>query len=111
MPSGTIPFENKEEFEAEVSGRFYLRGGRSDPRLVLFAPGDLDHAVRHQDLPKGVFKNVVVLEFILDKEGKKMSKHKGNVVDPFATVAKYGADPVRWYLVSNSNLWVPTKFR
>ncbi|RME21608.1 MAG: isoleucine--tRNA ligase, partial [Candidatus Zixiibacteriota bacterium] len=56
------------------------------------------------------FKNVVVLEFILDKEGKKMSKHKGNVVDPFETVDRFGADPTRWYLVSTSNPWLPTRF-
>jgi isoleucyl-tRNA synthetase len=56
------------------------------------------------------FKNVIVSEFILDKEGKKMSKHKGNVVDPFATIEKYGADPVRWYLIATSSPSTPTKF-
>ncbi|MCX6826803.1 MAG: DUF5915 domain-containing protein, partial [candidate division Zixibacteria bacterium] len=59
---------------------------------------------------KPAFKNVIVIEMILDKTGKKMSKHKGNVVDPFDIVHKHGADPLRWYMLSNSNPWVPTKF-
>ncbi len=59
---------------------------------------------------KPAFKNVIVVEMILDKMGKKMSKHKGNVVDPFEIVYKYGADPLRWYMLSNSNPWVSTRF-
>jgi isoleucyl-tRNA synthetase len=47
---------------------------------------------------------------IQDAKGKKMSKSKGNVVDPFETVDTYGADPTRWYLVSTSNPWLPTRF-
>mgnify|MGYP001316338954 CR=1 FL=1 len=59
---------------------------------------------------KPSFKNVIVIEMVLDKVGKKMSKHKGNVVDPFLIVQKHGADPMRWYMLSNSNPWVTTKF-
>jgi isoleucyl-tRNA synthetase len=59
---------------------------------------------------KPAFKNVIVIELILDKFGKKMSKHKGNVVDPFNIIYKHGADPLRWYMISNSNPWVSTKF-
>jgi isoleucyl-tRNA synthetase len=56
------------------------------------------------------FKNVLVLNHVLDKDGKKMSKSLGNAVDPFATTDKYGADPVRWYLIANSAIWTPTRF-
>jgi isoleucyl-tRNA synthetase len=59
---------------------------------------------------KPPFKNVIVIELILDKFAKKMSKHKGNVVDPFKIVYEYGADPLRWYMIANSNPWVSTKF-
>jgi isoleucyl-tRNA synthetase len=59
---------------------------------------------------KPAFKNVIVIGLVLDKTGKKMSKHKGNVVNPFDVIASHGADPLRWYLLSNSNPWVPTRF-
>ncbi len=59
---------------------------------------------------KSAYKNVLVHDMILDKNGKKMSKSRGNAVDPLATTDKYGADPIRWYLMSASNLWLPTKF-
>ncbi|MFQ5607028.1 MAG: DUF5915 domain-containing protein, partial [Candidatus Zixiibacteriota bacterium] len=56
------------------------------------------------------FKNVIVIEFILDKFGKKMSKHKGNVVDPFEMIGAYGSDPLRWYMLTASSPWTPTRF-
>ena len=56
------------------------------------------------------FKNIIVNELILDKKGLKMSKSKGNSVDPFALFEKYGADTTRWYLVTNSPPWRPTLF-
>lgn len=56
------------------------------------------------------YKNVLVNDLILDKDGKKMSKHIGNTVDPFAMLKKYGADATRWYLLSVSPAWSPTKF-
>ncbi|MBR0416790.1 MAG: class I tRNA ligase family protein, partial [Firmicutes bacterium] len=59
---------------------------------------------------KAPYKNVLVNDLVLDKDGKKMSKHKGNTVDPFALFDKYGADATRWYLLSVSPVWVPTKF-
>lgn len=59
---------------------------------------------------KSAFKHVLVHDLILDKEGKKMSKSRGNAVDPMATADKFGADPIRWYLMSVSNPWLPTKF-
>lgn len=59
---------------------------------------------------KSSYKNVVVLGHVLDKNGIKMSKHKGNCVDPFEIIKKFGADSVRWYFYSNSAPWLPAKF-
>ena len=61
---------------------------------------------------KGVapYKNVLVNDLLLDKEGKKMSKSKGNIVEPFSTIEKYGADTVRFYLPYVSPVWTPLKF-
>ena len=99
------PFENKEEFEIKYPADFISEGVDQTRGwfYVLLAISTLL-------FDKPPFKNVVVLEFILDKEGKKMSKHKGNVVEPFAIFDEYGADPLRWYLLSTSNPWLPTRF-
>ena len=99
------PFENKEEFEIKYPADFISEGVDQTRGwfYVLLAISTLL-------FDKPPFKNVVVLEFILDKEGKKMSKHKGNVVEPFAIFDEYGADPLRWYLLSTSNPWLTTKF-
>ena len=59
---------------------------------------------------KAPYKNVLVNDLILDKEGKKMSKSRGNTVDPFELFDKYGADATRWYLLHTSPAWSPTKF-
>ena len=99
------PFENKEMFEIKYPADF-ISEAVDQTRGWFYSL----LAISTMLFDKPPFKNVVVIEFILDKEGKKMSKHKGNVVDPFATVDKYGADPVRWYLMSTSNPWVPTRF-
>lgn len=56
------------------------------------------------------YKNVLVNDLILDKDGKKMSKSRGNTVDPFEMFDKYGADVLRWYLLYVSPAWTPTKF-
>jgi isoleucyl-tRNA synthetase len=68
------------------------------------------HAIGTFLFKKPAYKTVVVNELILDKEGQKMSKSKGNTVDPFATLAKYGADTTRWYLMTTSPPWRPTMF-
>lgn len=56
------------------------------------------------------YENVIVLGLVQDKEGQKMSKHKGNVVDPWAVLGKQGADAVRWYFYANSAPWLPSRF-
>ena len=59
---------------------------------------------------KAPYKNVLVNDLILDKDGKKMSKSRGNTVSPFELFDKYGADATRWYLLSVSPAWTPTRF-
>jgi isoleucyl-tRNA synthetase len=68
------------------------------------------HAIGTFLFQKPAASTVLVNELILDKEGQKMSKTKGNTVDPFAILAKYGADTTRWYLVTTSPPWRPTMF-
>lgn len=99
------PFENKEEFERKYPADF-ISEAVDQTRGWFYSL----LAISTMLFDKPPFKNVIVIEFILDKLGKKMSKHKGNVVDPFETVEEYGADPTRWYMLSVSNPWVPTKF-
>ncbi|MFQ5500549.1 MAG: class I tRNA ligase family protein, partial [Candidatus Zixiibacteriota bacterium] len=99
------PFENKEEFEKKHPADF-ISEAIDQTRGWFYSL----LAISTMLFDKAPYKNVVVLEFILDKEGKKMSKSKGNVVDPFTTVDKFGADPLRWYMVSTSNPWLPTRF-
>ena len=59
---------------------------------------------------KAPYKNVLVLGLVLDKDGQKMSKSKGNAVDPFEALDQYGADAIRWYFYSNSAPWLPNRF-
>ncbi len=99
------PFENKEKFEDKFPADFISEA--VDQTRGWFYSLLAISTILFDDIP---FKNVIVLEFILDKHGKKMSKHKGNVVNPFTTVDEFGADPVRWYMISTSNPWLPTKF-
>ena len=99
------PFENKEKFETKYPADF-ISEAVDQTRGWFYSLLAISTIL----FDKPPFKNVIVLEFILDKHGKKMSKHKGNVVDPFTTVDNFGADPVRWYMVSTSNPWLPTKF-
>jgi isoleucyl-tRNA synthetase/very-short-patch-repair endonuclease len=68
------------------------------------------HAISVMLFDKPAFLNVVSNGLVLDKEGNKMSKSKGNVVDPFETIASFGADATRWYLISNANPWDNLKF-
>lgn len=68
------------------------------------------HAIGTFLFGKPAYKNLLVNDLILDKDGQKMSKSKKNTVDPFAVIARYGADAVRWYLVTTSPPWRPTMF-
>ncbi len=68
------------------------------------------HNIATAIFDKPAFKNIVVNELVLDSKGLKMSKSKGNAVDPFAIMEKYGADAVRWYMFVNNPPWKPTLF-
>jgi isoleucyl-tRNA synthetase len=68
------------------------------------------HAIGTFLFGKPAYKNVIVNELILDAKGQKMSKSRGNTVDPFAVLSRYGADTTRWYLVTTSPPWRPTMF-
>ena len=68
------------------------------------------HAIAGMIYDSVAFKNVVSNGLVLDKEGNKMSKSKGNVVDPFETLAEFGADATRWYMMANANPWDNLKF-
>ncbi len=68
------------------------------------------HAIATMVFDSVAFKNVVSNGLVLDKEGNKMSKSKGNVVDPFETIAEFGADATRWYMMANANPWDNLKF-
>ncbi len=99
------PFENKEFFEKNYPADFICEG--IDQTRGWFYTL---HAISTMLFDKVAFKNLIVNELILDKNGLKMSKSKGNAVDPFALFDKYGADATRWYLVTGSPPWRTTLF-
>ena len=99
------PFENKELFEKSFPADFICEG--IDQTRGWFYTL---HAIATLLFDKPAYKNVVVNELILDKKGQKMSKSRGNTVDPFDLFEKYGADATRWYLVTTSPPWKPTLF-
>lgn len=68
------------------------------------------HAIAALVFDSVAFKNVVSNGLVLDKNGEKMSKRKGNVIDPFTTLTTYGADATRWYMISNADPWENLKF-
>lgn len=99
------PFENKELFETQFPGDF-IAEGIDQTRGWFYTLHNIATAL----FGKPAFKNIVVNELILDKTGVKMSKSKGNVVDPFEVMERFGADAVRWYLFINNPPWKATKF-
>lgn len=99
------PFENQEEFEEQFPAD-YICEGIDQTRGWFYSLMVIGTFV------KGVapYKSVLVNDLILDKDGQKMSKSKGNTVDPFQLFDKYGADALRWYLLYVSPAWTPTRF-
>lgn len=110
------PFENKELVEKTTFPADFISEGVDQTRgwfyslLAISTMLKAGHPELGPQKTGEAYKNVVVIEFILDKFGKKMSKHKGNVVDPFEMVDRYGSDPLRWYLLTTSSPWTPTRF-
>jgi len=99
------PFENKEIFEKSYPADFICEG--IDQTRGWFYTL---HSIGSFLFKRPAFKNVLVNELILDKQGQKMSKTKKNTVDPFMLLEKYGADSVRWYLIAQSPPWRTTLF-
>ncbi|VAX22266.1 Isoleucyl-tRNA synthetase, partial [hydrothermal vent metagenome] len=99
------PFENKKLFEKNYPADFICEG--IDQTRGWFYTM---HAIGTMLFDSVTYKNLIVNELILDKNGMKMSKTKGNTVDPFKLFEKYGADVTRWYLVTTSPPWKPTLF-
>ncbi len=99
------PFENKELFDKAFPAQFICEAV-DQTRGWFYTLHNIATAV----FGTPSFRNVIVNELILDKEGQKMSKSKGNVVDPFDVMEKYGADAVRWYFITNNPPWKPTLF-
>ena len=99
------PFENKENFEKLFPADFICEG-IDQTRGWFYSLLAISTFV----MGKAPYKNVLVNDLILDAEGQKMSKTRGNTVDPFNMFDKYGADALRWYLLYVSPAWTPTKF-
>lgn len=99
------PFENQELWESQFPADFICEG-------IDQTRGWFYSLIVISVFLKGVspYKNVLVNDLLLDKDGKKMSKSKGNIVEPFTTIEKYGADTVRFYLPYVSPVWTPLKF-
>ena len=99
------PFEHKDDFE-ELFPADFICEGIDQTRGWFYSLMAVSTIVTG----KAPYRNVLVNDLILDKEGKKMSKHKGNTVSPFEMLDKYGADAARWYLLGVSPAWQPTRF-
>jgi isoleucyl-tRNA synthetase len=99
------PFENQEAFKKSFPADF-ISEGVDQTRGWFFTL----HALAVMLFDSVAFKNVVSTGLVLDKNGDKMSKSKGNVIDPFETLATYGADATRWYMVSNAAPWENLRF-
>ncbi|MBR1737761.1 MAG: isoleucine--tRNA ligase, partial [Firmicutes bacterium] len=99
------PFENKELFDENVPADF-ISEAVDQTRGWFYTL----MAISTLLFDKAPYKNVVVLGHVQDKDGRKMSKHLGNVVDPWSVLDKQGADAVRWYFYTNSSPWLPNRF-
>ena len=99
------PFENKENFD-QLFPADYICEGIDQTRGWFYSLLAISTFVTG----KAPYKNVLVNDLVLDKDGKKMSKSRGNTVDPFELFDKYGADALRWYLLYVSPPWTPIRF-
>ena len=109
MPYAQIhyPFENKEAFDrGDVYPCDFIAEGVDQTRGWFFTL----HAIATMVFDSISYKAVISNGLVLDKNGNKMSKRLGNAVDPFETIEKYGSDPLRWYMITNSSPWDNLKF-
>lgn len=101
------PFENKELIDSKKAfPADFIAEGVDQTRGWFYTL----HAIATSVFDSVAYKNVVSNGLVLDKNGQKMSKRLGNAVDPFETLAKYGPDATRWYMISNANPWENLKF-
>jgi isoleucyl-tRNA synthetase len=99
------PFENKELFEAQFPADF-ISEAVDQTRGWFYSLLAISTLI----FDKAPYKNVIVLGHVQDENGQKMSKSKGNAVDPFDALETYGADAIRWYFYTNSAPWLPNRF-
>lgn len=99
------PFENKEVFEQQFPAKFISEA--VDQTRGWFYSLMAESTLLFNKAP---YENVIVLGHVQDEHGQKMSKSKGNAVDPFEALGKFGADAIRWYFYTNSAPWLPNKF-
>ena len=99
------PFENKDLFEAQFPADF-ISEAVDQTRGWFYSLLAISTLI----FDKAPFKNVIVLGHVQDENGQKMSKSKGNAVDPFDALESYGADAIRWYFYTNSAPWLPNRF-
>ena len=99
------PFENKETFEKQFPAAFISEA--VDQTRGWFYSLMAESTILFHKSP---YENVIVLGLVLDGNGQKMSKSKGNAVDPMEALNKYGADSIRWYFYTNSQPWLPNRF-
>ena len=99
------PFENKEIFEQQFPAKF-ISEAVDQTRGWFYSL----LAISTLLFNKAPYENVIVLGHVQDADGQKMSKSKGNAVDPFDALNKYGADAIRWYFYINSAPWLPNRF-
>ena len=99
------PFDNKEIFEKRFPADF-ISEAVDQTRGWFYSLIAISTLLFH----KAPYRNVIVLGHVQDKEGRKMSKSKGNAVDPMEALQKHGADAIRWYFYENSAPWLPNRF-
>lgn len=99
------PFENREQFDLTYPADF-ISEAVDQTRGWFYSL----HAISNLLFGQNTFKNCIVMGHVQDKDGIKMSKHVGNVVDPWDIIEKEGADAVRWYFYVNSQPWLPSRF-
>jgi len=108
MPYGQVhyPFEHKDDFEKRFFPAELIAEGLDQTRGWFYSMLAISVFISG----RSSYKSCVVNNLILDAEGRKMSKRVGNVIDPKKLLAEYGADAVRWYLMSSSQVWLPKRF-
>jgi len=107
MPYAQVhyPFENRENF-SDMFPADFIAEGVDQTRGWFFTL----HAIATMISDSVAFRNIISNGLVLDKDGNKMSKRLGNAIDPFETIEKYGADPLRWYMLTNSQPWDNLRF-